>query len=118
MDTLNGLVTATSDFENGVEITIYWTDGRESGTTTVFWRLPGSYDWAMKKRVNNELTWVYPWLDADWGVPVIYMGFDTTTRVYNIFGDGTGYFANADMSNIENFNWYYEAYNDSRIYRR
>jgi hypothetical protein len=66
-------------------LVIYW----ENGTTTVFERDEYTLDWIMYSR-DGSVRQVEPSFSLRGSTFLI--GFPTTTRVYNLFNDGTGFF--------------------------
>jgi len=74
-------------------LVIFW----ENNTTTVFERYSGANEWYMYSR-DGDYREVEPTFWIERGVFMI--SFPTTTRVYNIYEDGTGFFGD------ETFTWF------------
>jgi len=91
---------------DGVVISIEWTSGRHRGNSTVFERLYNSNDWIMYG--VSDTREVFP--TFGYAGDAFTIGFPTTTRIYYLFEDGTGYFRNTDGTNNENLKWEYWIY--------
>jgi hypothetical protein len=88
-----------------VYITFSWTDGPFGGKVTALERSSGSSKWWMYG-ANGHNREVFPEYEYNISnVSIAYPG--TTTRVYYLFEDGTGYFSEPDGSNRENLMWGY-----------
>jgi len=95
------LENAIENSGSAVWLSITWIGGQHAGSETLFERAGGGQKWTMEGvsgrsdvdpvfgKENNTLT----------------IGFTTTTRVYYLFSDGTGYFRNPDGTNSEDFTW-------------
>jgi len=93
--TLGNIVMDTSD---GVDIRILWRN-RE---ITVFERAAGGSRWMMQSR-TGDYRQVIP--SFSFRNDAFTIAFTTTTRVYYLFEDGTGYFRNPNGSNSEALDW-------------
>ena len=92
---------------DGVALAVSWYDDQ----TTVFRRELGNRIWMMQSRdINaaNAYREVYPTFAME--DDVITIGFPTTTRLYYLFEDGTGYFRNPDGTRSEGFTWSFAIY--------
>jgi len=93
---------------DGINLTMYWS-ATNRGNRTIFERAPNSSTWMMHAR-DGDYREVLPAFNYD-GDAFTISWPGVTSRVYNLFEDGTGFFANPNGSNYESLTWDFEVWN-------
>jgi len=100
------LVDSITGTKDGIIMVVTWSNNE----FTVFERESNNHIWMMQSRdvsASNAYREVKPTFSFDHIGEVIKISFSTTTRIYNLYQNGTGHFSNTDGTSYEDLTWEY-----------
>jgi serine/threonine protein kinase len=100
---LHSLHNALQNLDDNIFIRFHWTDGPQSGRTSDLEWLPHNSQWWMYGATGNNRE-VFPEFIFNGGAMQVFWP-RAPRRSYYLYENGTGYFAEADGSDSENFVW-------------